>query len=158
FDDVGAEQGVLATHQMTDDTTPRVRVSLTGSAAGREAVQVGDTVRLIVLGSTQGQAMVTADDLSHGYIDVQMAAGFTQYSMLIEAEVVDQAGNRSGSGAPFWLDFAPSSGVSRTNLTDGGYTLDYREGAPYYDTHVQRYDAAGHAVGPEVERDTSFSG
>lgn len=145
-DDSGPEQGLITSQQMTDDITPAVRVSLTtGSGA---AIQAGDTVRVDEAGSAVGQATVTADDVSRGYVDV--AAHYVMPTTQSLSAGAYDAGGALLAGGGLTVLLAPSgAGVVHTGLTDGGYTLSFTNAAsaPFYTAFIQRYDHGGQAIG-----------
>lgn len=144
-DDYGPEQGLITTNQMTDDPTPVVRVWLTtGSGA---AIQAGETIKVSDMGTDVGQAAVSADDVARGYVDV--AAHYVKSDLQpFTVGAYDSGGAQVASGT-LQFDLAPTSGVLRTDMTDGGHTVSYtfNSSIPFYTALVQRYDPAGHTVG-----------
>jgi len=156
-DDVGAEQGLVASGQMTDDSHPTARVSLTGSGAGAEPVQVGDTVALLEDGGRLGQATITSDDLSRGYIDVTTDGPMGAANRSLQAEVIDAAGNAGAPSAAYWADYAPADELTRVNMTDGGYVLSYTVTFSHAETHLQRYDSSGRPLGSDLANDPGAS-
>lgn len=145
-DDFGPEQGLVTANQMTDDTTPTVRVSLTTGSGAR--IGAGDAVKIGDMGSDVAQAVVTAHDVARGCIDV--AAHYVKANVeALSAGAYDTGGTQLGSGG-LTINLAPGA-VTRTDMTDGGHTVSfaYSSATPFYMGYIQRYDAAGHTVGQE---------
>ena len=157
LDNVGPEQGQVLAGQMTDDQQPTVRVSLTNTASGTDALQPGDTVD-IWEGSVRdtgpgdlGHATLTADDIARGYIDIDdVNHGMGIGNRPVQATATDAAGNRSAASVAFSNPYVSPTGETRFDLTDGthleGYT-DAFTSPSNQTTFLQRFDAAGHAVG-----------
>ncbi len=81
---------------VTNDTTPTVRVALNGT--GATAPVLNDVVRLTVAGTQVGTATLSATDIGNDYVDITtstLAAG----SRTIAATVTDVASNTSPAGS-----------------------------------------------------------
>src|SRR5262249_7537754 len=95
-DDVLPVTGVVANGGSTDDTTPTVRVSLSGTNAA-----AGDQVQLFngtsALGST---ILLTSGNISTGFVDVTTAA-LAQGTYNFNARITDVAGNTSGASSNY---------------------------------------------------------
>src|SRR5262245_57027164 len=89
-DDVLPVTGVVANGGSTDDTTPTVRISLSGTNAA-----AGDQVQLFNGTSALGSAIVlTSTNISNGFVDVTTAA-LAQGTYNFNATITDIAGNTS---------------------------------------------------------------
>ncbi len=88
----GSDSGT-AGDGITSDGTPTVRVTLAGT--GATAPVAGDTVKLYV-GSTQvGSAVLSASDITAGYVDVTATSLGADGAKTLTATVTDASGNAS---------------------------------------------------------------
>src|SRR5262249_32377352 len=95
-DDVLPVTGVVANGGSTDDTTPIVRISLSGTNAAP-----GDQVQLFNGTSALGSAVVlTSGNISNGFVDVTTAA-LAQGTYNFNAKISDIAGNTSGASSNY---------------------------------------------------------
>src|SRR5262249_20822643 len=100
-DDVLPLTGVVANGGSTDDTTPTVRVSLSGTNAA-----AGDKVQLFNGTSALGSAIVlTSGNISNGFVDVTTAA-LAQGAYNFNATITDVAGNTSGISSNYTVTIA----------------------------------------------------
>src|SRR5215475_13190621 len=100
-DDVLPVTGVVANGGSTDDTTPTVRISLSGTNAA-----AGDQVQLFNGTSALGSAIVlTSGDISTGFVDVTTAA-LAQGTYNFNAKITDVAGNTSGASSNYTVTIA----------------------------------------------------
>ena len=98
-----SDTGTSATDNITNDTTPTLRVSLEVNKTDGTAVVVGDTVA-IKNGSTQvGTTVLNADHLAQGFVDVTLNQQ-TDATYNLTSVIFDKAGNTSN----------PSTAVSIT--------------------------------------------
>ena len=81
---------------VTNDTTPTVRVALNG--IGATAPVLNDVVRLTVAGTQVGTATLLATDIANDYVDITTSA-LAAGSRTIAATVTDVAGNPSPAGS-----------------------------------------------------------
>jgi len=116
-DNVGATQGAVSSGGSTDDSTPTVRISLTGTG-----VQANDIIQLynysLPLGST---VTLTSGDISSGYKDITTSA-LSDATYVMNAKIVDLAGNTSSAsaahtitvetGAPTLSSYYPTQGLT----------------------------------------------
>jgi hypothetical protein len=103
-DDVLPVTGVVANGGSTDDATPTVRVSLSGTNAA-----AGDQVRLFNGTSALGSAIIlTSGDISNGFVDVTTAA-LAQGPYNFNAKITDIAGNTSGASTNYTVTIASGS-------------------------------------------------
>ena len=95
-DDVLPVTGVVANGGSTDDTTPTVRISVSGTNAA-----AGDQVQLFNGTSALGSAIVlTSGNISNGFVDVTTAA-LAQGTFNFNAKITDVAGNTSGASSNY---------------------------------------------------------
>src|SRR5215813_9241060 len=100
-DDVLPVTGVVANGGSTDDTTPIVRISLSGTNAAP-----GDQVQLFNGTSALGSAIVlTSGNISNGFVDVTPAA-LAQGTYNFNARITDIAGNTSGASTNYTVTIA----------------------------------------------------
>src|SRR5262245_17032110 len=100
-DDVLPVTGVVANGGSTNDTTPTVRISLSGTNAA-----AGDQVQLFNGTSALGSAIVlTSGDISTGFVDVTTAA-LAQGTYNFNAKITDIAGNTSGASSNYTVTIA----------------------------------------------------
>jgi hypothetical protein len=114
-DNHGLTQGTLNAGDSTDDNTPTLRYSLSGSQA-----VAGDRIQLYNGGTALGSAQVlTSTDIVNGYVDVTASALYAgQYSF--NAKLIDAAGNESTA----------SSSRSQTLLITADQRLQGESGEP----------------------------
>src|SRR4029077_13793007 len=109
-DDVLPVTGVVANGGSTDDTTPTVRVGLSGTNAA-----AGDMVKLFNGTSALGSAIVlTSGHISNGF-RVVTPAGLAQGPYNFNATITDVAGNTSGASSNYTVTIA--SGADTTPPT-----------------------------------------
>src|SRR5205823_3831988 len=109
-DDVLPVTGVVANGGSTDDTTPTVRIGLSGTNAA-----AGDQVQLFNGTSVVGSAIpLTSGDMSNGFVDVTTAA-LAQGTYNFNAKITDVAGNTSGASSNYTVTIA--SGADTTPPT-----------------------------------------
>ncbi|PWF39887.1 hypothetical protein C7C56_026545 [Massilia glaciei] len=95
-----SDSGSSSSDNLTNATTPLIRVALNGS--GANANVVGETVTLFERGAVVGSVTLTAQHISAGFVDlasVALAAG----DKLFTASVTDAAGNVSATSAALAL-------------------------------------------------------
>jgi large repetitive protein len=132
---------------ITNDTTPTVRVALNGT--GATAPVAGDIVRLTVGGTQVGTATLSAGDIGATFVDVTttaLAAG----SRTIATTVTDAAGNTSAAGNLTLTIDTSTPGAPVPTLTvasNSGSTADLVTNDP---TPTIRVDIPGAAVGDIV--------
>jgi Ca2+-binding RTX toxin-like protein len=94
-DNVSPVTGTLVDGGSTNDTTPTIRISLTGTNAVS-----GDRVQLYNNTTTLGTAVtLTATDISNGFLDITTSALTNGTAYNFRAAVIDAAGNTSASSA-----------------------------------------------------------
>jgi hypothetical protein len=166
-DNYGLTQGTINAGDTTDDITPTVRFSLTGTQA-----VVGDSIQLYNGSAAVGSAQViTLNDMVNGYVHVTPSALYTgTYSF--NAKLIDAAGNASdasnshaatlvitanqrlqgmsgGLDDPIFLGDPYTYDTQTLALSDGGYVIAWSaptsdsEGA---DVFLQRYTAGNEAL------------
>ena len=103
-DDVLPVTGVVANGGSTDDTTPTVRIGLSGTNAA-----AGDQVQLFNGTSALGSAIVlTSGNISNGFVDVTTAA-LAQGTYNFNAKITDIAGNTSGASSNYTVTITSGS-------------------------------------------------
>jgi hypothetical protein len=121
-DDVLPVTGVVTNGGSTDDTTPTVRIGLSGTTAA-----AGDQVQLFNGTSALGSAIVlTSGNISNGFVDVTTAA-LAQGTYNFNAKVTDIAGNTSGASSNYTVTIASGADttpptVSSVVASGGGIT------------------------------------
>ena len=178
-DNHGLTLGTLNAGDSTDDNTPTLRYSLSGSQA-----VAGDRIQLYngvtALGSAQ---VLTQTDIVNGFVDVTPSALYAgQYSF--NAKLIDAAGNEStasssrsqtllitadqrlqgepGENDGNWNQAQDRPDLDMARLSDGGYViawsgLDTANGNAEA-IYLQRYNAQNQAMGGPVGLNTMFSG
>src|SRR5262249_55576615 len=112
-DDVLPVTGVVANGGNTDDTTPTVRIGLSGTTAA-----AGDQVQLFNGTSALGSAIVlTSGDISNGFVDVTTAA-LAQGTYNFNAKITDVAGNPSGASSNYTVTVTINSGAANKIVTE----------------------------------------
>ncbi len=132
---------------ITNDTTPTVRVALNGT--GATAPVAGDVVRLTVAGTLVGTATLSAGDIGADFVDITTSA-LAAGSRTIAATVTDVAGNTSTAGnLTLTIDTAaPGAPVpTLTVASNSGSTADLVTNDP---TPTIRVDFTGAAAGDVV--------
>src|SRR5262249_52195958 len=98
------DTGVVANGGSTNDTTPTVRIGLSGTNAA-----AGDQVQLFNGTSALGSAIVlTSSNISNGFIDDTTAA-LAQGTYNFNAKITDIAGNPSGASSNYTVTIASGS-------------------------------------------------
>ena len=116
-DNVLPVTGVVANGGSTDDTTPTVRISLSGTNAA-----AGDQVQLFNGASALGSAIVlTSGNISNGFVDVTPAA-LAQGTYNFNATITDIAGNTSGASSNYTVTISGLS-VTVSGTAQEGQTL-----------------------------------
>ena len=93
-DNVGATQGVVSSGGSTDDSTPTVRISLTGTGA-----LANDTIQLYNYSLLLGSAVtLTSGDIIADYKDITTSA-LSDATYVLNAKIIDIAGNTSSASA-----------------------------------------------------------
>src|SRR5262249_36568310 len=116
-DNVLPVTGVVANGGSTDDTTPTVRISLSGTNAA-----AGDRVQLFNGTSALGSAIVlTSSNISNGFVDVTPAA-LAQGTYNFNAEITDIAGNTTGASSNYTVTISGLS-VTVSGTAQEGQTL-----------------------------------
>jgi hypothetical protein len=132
---------------ITNDTTPTVRVALNGT--GATAPVAGDVVRLTVAGTLVGTATLSAGDIGADFVDVTTSA-LAAGSRTIAATVTDAAGNASAAGNLTLTISTAAPGAPVPTLTaasNSGSTADLVTNDP---TPTIRVDFTGAAAGDVV--------
>jgi hypothetical protein len=91
----GSDTGASSTDDITNDTTPTVRVTLAGS--GASAPLAGDTVTVYAGVTPVGSVVLAAADITNGYADVTLAGLGADGLKSLTATVTDAAANTSGA-------------------------------------------------------------
>src|SRR5262249_32842915 len=95
------DTGVVANGGSTNDTTPTVRIGLSGTNAA-----AGDQVQLFNGTSALGSAIVlTSSNISNGFVDDTTAA-LAQGTYNFNAKITDIAGNTSGASSNYTVTIA----------------------------------------------------
>ncbi len=141
-----SDSGTLGDN-ITNDTTPTVRVALNGT--GASAPVAGDVVRLTVGGTQVGTATLSAGNIGADFVDITTSA-LAAGSRTIAATVTDLAGNASSAGnLTLTIDTAaPGAPVpTLTAASNSGSTADLITNDP---TPTIRVDFTGASVGDTV--------
>jgi hypothetical protein len=132
-DNVGSITGALTSGGRTNDTDLTVRVSLTSTNAA-----AGDTIQLYDSATALGTSYtLLAADITNGYADVPTGSLTDGTTYIINAKVIDGAGNASAAsanftttvdttipGAPAITSVSDDAGSITGPLTTGGRTND----------------------------------
>jgi len=132
---------------LTNDTTPTVRVALNGTGATEPVVN--DVVRLRVAGTQVGTATLSATDIANNYVDITTSA-LAAGSRTIAATVTDVAGNTSPAGSLTLTINTSTPGTPVPTLTaasNSGSTADLVTNDA---TPTIRVDFSGAAAGDVV--------
>lgn len=119
----GSDSGTLGDN-ITNDTTPTVRVTLNGS--GASAPVAGDVVRLTVAGTLVGTATLSSTDIANDFVDITTSA-LAAGGRTISATVTDAAANVSPAGTLGLTIDTAAPGAPVPTLTAGsnsGSTAD----------------------------------
>ena len=93
-----SDTGASNTDDLTSDGTPTIRVVLNG--AGAAAPVAGDRVRLYEIEAEVGSAILTAENVSNGFVNVVAADLGADGDKSLTANITDKANNRSPDSAP----------------------------------------------------------
>ncbi|GMV01607.1 MAG: hypothetical protein AMXMBFR52_12630 [Burkholderiales bacterium] len=100
---------------ITNDDTPLIRVTLTGTGA-----MAGDTVAVFSGATSVASVVVTAPDVSAGYVDVTTTSLGADGAKTLTATITDAVGNASGASAPLAITIDRSAPtVAITDDTPG---------------------------------------
>ena len=117
-DDASPVTGPVADGGSTNDTTPTIRVSLSGTGA-----VAGDTVQLYNGTTPLGSAVsLSGTNISNGFVDITTAALTNGTTYNFRAAVTDAAGNTSASSTTMPgispIDTTAPNAPSITSVTD----------------------------------------
>ncbi|WP_310626677.1 Ig-like domain-containing protein, partial [Limnohabitans sp.] len=115
-DDAGIYKSILAAGSTTDDTTPGLKVGLTGTVA-----QVGDKVQLYVDGLPVGNAVnLVQADVNNGFAVVNSANSLSAGLHTLQAQLLDAVNNTSALSSALTVSVDRSAPLlSGTNIADG---------------------------------------
>ncbi len=91
---VSSDSGVLSADDLTFDSTPTIRVGWTAPGDASDPV-VGDTVVLYANASQVGSVVLTATDISNGFVEITSTDLATDGLYSFTASIEDDAGNTS---------------------------------------------------------------
>ena len=111
-----SDSGVSNTDNLTNDTTPSLRVALEVAKADGTAVVAGDTVAIKDGASSVGTAVVQATDLAQGYIDVT-ASQLANGAYNLTSTITDKGGNSSVASANLALTIDVTATAPTVALT-----------------------------------------
>jgi hypothetical protein len=97
----------ITTDTVTDDATPTVEMVLPTNT------EAGDTINVYDNGELVDTYVVTEDDITDGEVSFEIAP-LSEGGHLIALEVVDPAGNTSGTGAPVNFSVSPAASTVAT--------------------------------------------
>jgi len=140
-----SDTGSSATDNITNDTTPTVRVTFNNTATDGTAAVVGNAVAVSSGGGVVGNATLTSADVTNGYVDVTVSALVGEGAHAFTATITDVAGNASGASAALSItldttlatpaialatdsaaaDGITSSGVVNVTNLEAGATWEY---------------------------------
>ena len=109
LDTIAPNAPSLPTSQITNDTTPVIRVSLDVSDLTGKAVVAGDTVAVLENGVQIASVTTTASDVTAGYVDVAPERVLSEGLHTLKARVIDKAGNAS-------VDSASTNGTGNVTI------------------------------------------
>ena len=118
-DDVNPVVGTIALNGSTNDNTPTVRVTLSGT--GATAPVAGDTVTLTA-GAVKTTVTLASNDIQNGYVDI-ISSSLPDAKYNLTATVTDVAGNASAASAAFTITVdtaAPAAPTISTITPDTG--------------------------------------
>ena len=107
----------------TNDDTPTIRVTLNGT--GDTAPVAGDTVKLFLDATEVGTAVLTADDIDAGHVDITTSSLGDDGAKSLTATITDAAGNPSSASAPLVVTLdtavpeAPTVAVAPNGIVSG---------------------------------------
>ena len=87
-----SDSGISSTDNLTNVTTPIIGVAFNNSATDGSAAVAGDTVVLRVGNVEMGSAVLSATDVTNGYVNISVS-GLSEGGNSFTATVVDQTGN-----------------------------------------------------------------
>jgi VCBS repeat-containing protein len=124
-DNFGSSQGNVANGGTTDDQTPTVRVSISGTGAA-----AGDSVQLYNGASTLGAAVaLSAGDISNGYVDI-VTGTLAGAAYAFNAKITDGAGNVGLASASYTVtvvpNTVPTAGADSIFTNQAAFTVDDR--------------------------------
>jgi len=137
---------------ITNDDTPAIRVTLTGTGA-----VAGDTIMIRSGATAVATVEVSASDLSAGYIDVTTASLGTDGAKTLTATLTDAVGNISPASAPLGItiDTTPPSAPTVTSLTTNDTTPSITGTAAAGDTLTVTVNGVTYQVGADLVRSGS---
>ena len=94
-----SDSGVSSTDNLTNDTTPTVRVSFNATANDGTAVVADDTVTVLSGATEVGEVTLTSTNIANGYVEVTASALTPDGVHNLTAVLRDIAGNESAASA-----------------------------------------------------------
>lgn len=119
----GSDTGSSTTDNITNDTTPTIRVSFDAIATDGTAAAAGDTVTVLEGATQVGTAILTATNFANGYVDVTLSTPLAGESAhTLTATLTDIAANAStaSTGLAITLDTVVPAAPTVALTTDSG--------------------------------------
>ncbi|MCP3889917.1 MAG: hypothetical protein GY702_13755, partial [Desulfobulbaceae bacterium] len=117
----GSDTGASNSDNITNDTTPTIRVTFDQSGAAATDAIVGDVVKLFAGAAQVGTATLIAGDITNGYVDITSSA-LTAGSLSFTATVTDTASNASGASGAQAVTLDTTSPTVAVTLADSVLT------------------------------------
>ena len=141
----GSDSGGSSTDNLTNDTTPTLRVTLEAAKSDGSAVVAGDTVSIKNGSTTAGTHVVTSAEITQGYADVTPSA-VADGVYTLTAIVTDKAGNISAASSSLVVTVDSAAAAPTLALTS-----DTGTSATDKITSNGAYTASGAETGATVE-------
>ncbi|MEI6598081.1 MAG: Ig-like domain-containing protein, partial [bacterium] len=141
----GSDSGGSSTDNLTNDTTPTLRVTLEAAKSDGSAVVAGDTVSIKNGSTTAGTHVVTSAEITQGYADVTPSA-VADGVYTLTAIVTDKAGNISAASSSLVVTVYSAAAAPTLALTS-----DTGTSATDKITSNGAYTASGAETGATVE-------
>lgn len=137
---------------ITNDDTPTIRVTLTGTGA-----VTGDAVTIRSGSTAVAAAQLLATDVSAGYVDLTTSSLGPDGTKTLTATVTDQVGNVSSASTPLaiTIDTTPPAAPTVTSLTTNDTTPAITGTAAAGDTLTVTVNGVTYPVGADLVRSGS---
>ena len=121
-----SDTGASDSDDLTNEDTPTIQVALNGMGAA--APVAGDTVRLVYDSTEAGSALLSASDITNGYVDIATDDLGANGDRTLTATITDVAGNTSAGSPPLTLTLDQTLPVLQSGVIDGStLILNYDE-------------------------------
>jgi len=114
-----SDTGASSTDNLTSDATPTIRVILNGTGSG--APVAGDTVKLFLNAIQIDAAVLSATDITNGYVDITLSGLGADGAKSLTATVTDFAGNASAPSTALVVTLDTTATVTVSEPISGGF-------------------------------------